>query len=129
MARQFLKITYLILSNEAIAEGNYTLWNGETQLAGSKGEGRMGGFGGGMMGQRPEMPEGGTGADGTQRPEGGTGADGTQRPEGGQGMPDGDRPRGRGDRGQMEDVEVSTEFVVEAGGSYFSYVGAEDNAE
>jgi len=56
--------TYLVATWEGIAPGEYTLWQGETQLAGASTEMRgrmpMGGFGGGMpeMGQPPELPEG-----------------------------------------------------------------------
>ena len=38
--------TYLILSDDAIVDGSYTLWAGETQLAGSTGSSGRGGFGG-----------------------------------------------------------------------------------
>ena len=44
--------------------------------------------------------------------------DQNNRPQGG-----GARPGGRGDRGQMADMERSKEFKIEAGGSYFSSVG------
>lgn len=141
--------TYLIFSDEAMADGTYSLWAGETQLAGVEGEGRMGGFGGGMMGGRPEnfdpenepedfdpekMPEGMTSP---EKPEGNKAVDGArpqmldgtdvagseqlQKSAGGQGGRPGS---GRGGRGQMAEVEVSTDFVVAAGGSYFSSVGA-----
>ena len=49
----------LILAGDHLAPGDYTLWQGETQLAGSSGGG-MGGFGGGkggMMRPEGEMPE------------------------------------------------------------------------
>lgn len=68
--------TDLIVSNDNLAVGTYTLWQGNTQLAASKGDmgdgfpgGMMGGFPGGMPdgevpvmpedGQKPQMPEGG----------------------------------------------------------------------
>ncbi|MBQ7796412.1 MAG: carbohydrate-binding domain-containing protein [Lachnospiraceae bacterium] len=177
--------TYLIFSDEALADGTYTLWAGETQLAGSAGEGRMGGFGDGMMGGRPEMPEDfdpenmpegfdpknmPEGFDPENMPEGfapenmpegfapenmpegmtpperpeGAGAenqpaDGStaeppampeggnqgQRPQGGGGRPGG----GRGGRGEMAAAEASTDFAIAAGGSYFSFVGAEADAK
>ena len=63
----------LILAGDFLQPGDYTLWQGETQLAGSTG-GNMGGFGGGMMkpeGFDPEdMPEPEL-PDGMERPEGG----------------------------------------------------------
>jgi len=151
--------TYLILSDDAIAEGRYTLWKGETQLAGAEGGGGFGGFGGGMPGGFPQLPEGmtppegfelGKMAEGMTPPEGfepGKMAEGMTPPEGfepgkrpegeampqpgggGNGenpqMPGGGRPGGRGDRGQMKDMEVSEEFVIKDGGSYFTAVGAE----
>ena len=52
----------------------------------------------------PEMPEGGVMPQQGQRPQGGN------------------RPAGRGDRGQAETAEVSDEFAITAGGSYFSNV-------
>ena len=53
---------YLILSSPVIEEGNYTLWQGQTQLPAAKAGGQMGGgmFGPGMgkpEGERPEMPQ------------------------------------------------------------------------
>lgn len=86
--------SYLILSDEKLTEGTYTLWMGETQLAGAKGESGRGGFGGGFGG----------------------------------GMQGGGRPGGMGgksQRGEMENVEVSTEFEIVAGGNYFSSVKAQ----
>ena len=58
--------TYLIFSDEAMTDGTYTLWAGETQLSGAAGE-AMGGFPGMPGGFKPEdfdpenmpeMPEG-----------------------------------------------------------------------
>lgn len=61
---------YLIISSPDLAEGTYSLWLGENQLA-HGGTGMMGGFGGGpMMGQLPgnmQRPEGMP--EGTQPPE------------------------------------------------------------
>ena len=133
--------TYLILSDAAMTEGTYTLWEGETQLSGSAGTGGRGGFGG-MMGGRPDnMPEGfrpddfdpenlpegfdpeqfkpenlSEGMTPPKMPEGGAMPQQGQRPQGG------NLPGGRGDRGQMETAEVSDEFAITAGGSYFSNV-------
>lgn len=149
--------TYLIVSSADIAEGTYTLWNGEEQLSGAKTESMMG-FGG-MMGERPELPEGFNpedfdpanmpedfkpenmpenfdpsnmpeGMTPPEMPEGGTKPEnGNGEPPalpegeaGGNGMQDSGRPNGFGNRA---DVEVSNEFVIEAGGNFFIYIGTE----
>ena len=190
---------YLIFAAEDMTAGTYTMWQGESQLAGSKGT-AMGGFGG-MMPEGMEIPEGmefpgqGGFSGGNEMPEGmefpgqggfpggnempegmefpgqGEFPEGNEIPEGmefpeqggfpggneipegmefpGQGefpggneIPEGmefpeqgefpqggefpgrgQRPGGgRGDFGEMEDAEVSTEFVLEAGGNYFKNV-------
>lgn len=152
--------TYLIISNEEIAEGTYTLWNGEEQLSGAKTEAMMGP--GGMMGERPELPEDfdpsnmpeefkpenmpedfdpanfdpsnmPEGMTPPEMPEGGAKDNGNGEPpalpegeNGGSGMQGGGRPDGFGNR---EDVEVSNEFVIEAGGNFFTYISAENAAE
>ena len=60
---------YLILSSPDLAEGTYSLWLGEMQLA-HGGSGMMGGFGGGhMMGQLPGNIQRPEGFDGQQPPE------------------------------------------------------------
>lgn len=132
--------SYLILSSADMASGTFTMWQGEKQLAGSVGN-AMGGFGGGMPGgfggQMPEnmeipegdfegqIPEGmefptggfnGEMPDDFKLPEGMTPPEGMERPEGGRG--------GKGDFGGMGtgNAEVSTEFVIEDGGSYFNNV-------
>lgn len=131
--------SYLIFAGEGLAEGSYTLWQGETQLTGAASEGGMAMMGapGAMMGgmpdgTRPELPEGGMpeGAGGGQ-PEGGMpeGA-GSGQPEGG--MPDGTRPElpeggmpegagaGQPEGGMPQTVgEVSETFELSAGGNYF----------
>lgn len=153
--------TYLILSNAEIAEGTYTLWNGDEQLSGAKSESMMG-FGG-MMGERPELPEGFNPEDfdpanmpeefkpenmpedfdPANMPEGMTPPEMPEdgaKPEGGNGerpaLPDGEEgghgPQGGGrpgGHGQMEDVEVSSEFVVEAGANFFSYISVVTETE
>ncbi len=139
--------TYLILSDDAIVDGSYTLWAGETQLAGSTGNGGrggFGGFGGGMMGARPEnMPEGMTppempegfdpkNFDPENMPEGMTPPEMPENFDAENTRPQGGRPGGRGDRndrGQMEDLEVSKDFTISAGGSYFSAVSASEESE
>ena len=129
--------TYLILSDDAIVDGSYTLWAGETQLAGStgsSGRGGFGGFGGGMMGGRPEnMPEGfdPKNFDPENMPEGMTPPEMPENFDTENMRPQGGRPGGRGnrnDRGQMEGVEVSKDFMISAGGSYFSVVSASEES-
>lgn len=78
--------TYLIVSSDNLAAGTYTLWQGDTQYAASKGDkgggfsgGMMGGFPGGMPdgevpvipedGQKPQMPEGVEIPEGMEIPE------------------------------------------------------------
>ncbi|MBR5267490.1 MAG: carbohydrate-binding domain-containing protein [Lachnospiraceae bacterium] len=139
--------TYLVLSDEAMTEGTYTLWAGDTQLSGTEGEG-IGGFPGmpGGFGQgefKPEnMPEGfnpenfkpenmpeGFNPENFKpenMPQGMTPPQNMTPPQGGKGPQGGGRPGGRGDRenrGQMESKESSNEFAISAGGSYFSSVG------
>lgn len=115
----------LLLSSPDLAEGTYTFWQGETQLAGAEGGGM--GMGGGQGGMQPpqngELPDGSTApADGEtppERPDGSEApADGQQPPE----MPGGD-PSGTS-------AETSTEFVLTAGANRFSQVGpAEADAQ
>ncbi|MBQ7765667.1 MAG: carbohydrate-binding domain-containing protein [Lachnospiraceae bacterium] len=53
------RYSVLIFSSFHLKEGTYTLWSGETPLAGQSMIGMQGGPGGGMnSGGRPEMPEG-----------------------------------------------------------------------
>ena len=121
--------TYLIFSSRDMKAGAYTMWKGDTQLAGSASESMRGfaDFGGGMPGgfngEKPEgmeFPEGGFngeipegmkfpegGFDG-KRPEGMTPPEGIERPEG-----------GRGGMGSTGSAETTTEFVIEDGGNYF----------
>ena len=128
--------TYLVVSSPALAEGTYTLWAGDTQLAGAAGMAGGRGFMGG--GPRPEgmtLPEGAPG----QRPEhpqpneDGTATlpDGTvidpadmKRPEEGERL---EPPEGFDRKPEnMENMEVSTDFVVTAeGGSFGSIAPAE----
>jgi hypothetical protein len=125
------KFTYLIISAPDLAPGNYTLWQGDTQLQGVA-SGNMGGPGGMQPpadGQQP--PEGmEPPADGPQPPEGmEPPADGPQPPEGmppldGIGGQPGSRP-GQGDRpgqgGQSPENggTPSTTFPIQDGGNYF----------
>lgn len=130
--------TYLIFSSPDMKAGTYTLWQGETQLAGSSGN-MMGGFGGGQMpeggfdGEFPEdfkLPDGVEKTEGMERPVEGAEPmerpEGTEIPEGMEGMqrPEGGRG-GKGDfggMGNMGSAEASAEFVISDGGSYFNNV-------
>jgi len=51
---------YLVLSSPELAEGNYTLWSGDTQFEGAAGGGG-GHFGGGQIIDRPDWPDKGEG--------------------------------------------------------------------
>jgi len=136
----------LVFSSPALQAGTYTLWSGETQLAGISGS--MGGFGGKGDGMRPdgnfggEPPEGATPPEGFDRgerpegeiPEGMTPPDGFgrgERPEGempeGLTPPDGNFGVGGGMRpgsfGEMSG-ELSTEFVIVDGSNQFYQIAA-----
>ena len=140
--------TYLIISTPDLEAGNYTLWQGSTQLACSASDGMEGGRGGmgggrpdggfqppeGMEppqdnGQRPEAPQDG------QRPEGGgrfqPNADGTitlpdgtavdpsqMTPPDGMGGPGGFG----GQSGGQADGVMTKVFVLSDGGTQFSRV-------
>ncbi len=130
--------TYLIVSTDNLAAGTYTLWQGNTQLAASKGDmgsgfpggmaggfpgGMQGGFPGGMQdgffgGEMPQMPEGVEIPEGGQMPQMPGGA---QRPEGGRGQ---NGQGGRGQGGVMNAAEISTNFEITEGGNYFNFVAA-----
>lgn len=86
--------TYLIFSTPELAEGTYTLWSGETQMAGAasgammSGGPGMGGMPGGFGGERPEgeipegeIPEGIEMPEGMERPEGMEPPEGAEMPE------------------------------------------------
>ena len=126
----------LILSNEKLKEGKYTLWNGDTQLSGYANENVMrslGGFKGGNM-MRPEGIE--RPQDGAMPPEGMTKPDGTRRPEGfskpeRSEIPDETKApeeikipevMERPNRGQQQNGEKIIEFEIKNGGNYFSIV-------
>lgn len=127
--------TYLIYSSSDLDVGSYTIWQGETQLAGAAGEA----MGRGGMGGRMERPDG----EGQEPPRLPEGAEPLKRPDGAEmpEKPDGMHREGRPDRPDGEkgggagrpdnnaaaaDVEVSADFAVTEGGNYFSYVGPEE---
>lgn len=118
--------TYLLIAGEELEPGEYTFWQGDTQLAAMSG---------GNMGERPQMPD-----DGTQPPQmpEGENFDPNQRPQMPQGerpdgeipeqpngeMPQGERPQfpgGMGDMG-MTNGESTTTFTIVKGGNQFSNV-------
>lgn len=133
--------TYLVISTPDLPEGTYTLWQRETQLAGSASEGGMGGF-------RPDgmtPPEGEEPPEGFDRPGDFEPPEGMERPEDGERpqrnedgtvtlpdgttvepgqltRPDGEGHGGRFDGGAQEAGEVSTEFTITDGGNFFTRV-------
>ena len=144
---------YLVVSSPDLAEGDYTLWQGDTQLGGSIGS--VGGPGGGMgrpdgaqpLQDRetpPELPDGETPAqvnapDGQngrpdnapgEKPEGqpgeNGGSDGQTPPEP---PTDGQRPAGGPNGGMGGDdsanaAERSAVFAIQSGSNQFVNVGA-----
>lgn len=123
---------YLILSSPVITEGEYTLWQGDTQLSAAKGP-QMGGMGGPNMERpenrpqdsRPEMPEG----EKPQWPEG----EMPGFPEGEPpSFPQGDRPEGGKPQGGMGgpnmgfggNTEASKILLVTSGSNYFQILNS-----
>jgi hypothetical protein len=105
------KFTYLIISAPDLAPGNYTLWQGDTQLQGVA-SGNMGGPGG----MQPP-------ADGQQPPEGMEPPAGMPPLDGIGGQPgsrpgQGDRP-GQGGQSPENGGTPSTTFPIQDGGNYF----------
>lgn len=106
--------SYLIFSDEAMSDGTYTLWNGDVQLSGTAGEGGFGkvkGFPGNF--DPNQIPEGFDKGEWKSRPLPDDFKQGSRRPGG-----------KRENRDERKEVEVSKDFVIKEGGSYFSYVGA-----
>ena len=114
--------TYLIMSDEDMAVGEYTLWKNDIQLVGAEGAGGHGGFDGGV---RPEMPED---FEPGKMPEGMTplempdNFDPEKMPQGMPGGRPGGNRGGRGDRENRNAVEKSAIFTVKEGGSYFGQI-------
>ena len=136
--------TYLIVAGDEFTAGDYTFWQGDTQLAASKTQNMQGGMPGG---ERPNMPNGEQGTppdlpESMQPPEKPNG-DFSQgeRPN----MPNGEKPNGtppelpngempegmtppeNGDGmmggNMMPSGEASTTFTITAGGNQFINVG------
>ncbi len=125
--------TYLLVAGEYLDEGDYTLWQGETQLSGAKAQGgEMGGMKPPMdedfskpenmeipedmsrpNGERPEMPNG-------ERPEKPNG----ERPEMPEGMENITPPENFNHKGPFENMgmngEASTVFTITKGSNQFN---------
>ena len=112
--------SYLFYSSADLKEGTYTFWKDDTQLEAGSGEGMNGGFGGpgGMMPGGMEMPEGMERPEDMEFPEGMERPEDMEFPEGMEWPEDMKRPNGVD---QMLG-EVSKEFNIKAGGSYFTGV-------
>lgn len=149
--------TYLIIADDVLSEGDYTFWQGDTQLSAFKSDNFQGGF---SQSERPETPDG-------ERPEGFTPPempDGMERPEAPNGerpskpygempqderpeipegftppeMPNGERPEGAENMippnnisgvmgGFMANGETSNVFTIVKGGNQFANVGPASN--
>ena len=142
--------TCLVVSSPDLTAGDYTLWQGDAQLAGSASDsaGGPGGMGGGRPmdggeppadfdpqqapadGERPRRPEG-------EAPENAGGeapADPPERPADGETAPDGAEPpaggRGPGgEGGQMTAADLSEAFTLAAGGNFFTGVSPLETEE
>lgn len=131
--------TYLLIAGDELAEGDYTFWQGDTQLsaasAGDEG-GKLMGEGQqppeNMDGERPELPEDMENPPempgNMTRPDGEFPqmADGEkpEKPDGEQQFPDGQRPQrpdGMGGMG-MINGDTSTTFTIVKGGNQFANV-------
>lgn len=134
----FNDFTYLVVSGEALTEGTYSVWMGDTQLSGAMSAGAMGGPGmmgpgNGAEGERPVMPENG---EMPEMPENGEIPEMPERAEGERPeMPEnGERPEmpENGERPEMPEdgempgnvsaEELSTEFEITTGGNYYMNV-------
>ena len=116
------EFTYMIMSDEDMAVGEYTLWKNDIQLVGAEGAGGRGGFGGGM---RPEMSEDfepGKMPEGMIPPKTPETFDPEKVPQGMPGGRPGGNHGGRGERENMNAVEKSAIFTVKEGGSYFGQI-------
>lgn len=138
---------------DPIDGGDYTLWQGDAQLAGSASDsaGGPGGMGGGrpMDGGEPpadfdpqQAPEDGAQGERPQRPEGEAPenaggeapADPPERPADGETAPDGAEPpaggRGPGgEGGQMMAADLSETFTLADGGNFFTGVSPLETEE
>ena len=142
--------TCLVVSSPDLTAGDYTLWQGDAQLAGSASDsaGGPGGMGGGRPmdggeppadfdpqqapadGERPRRPEG-------EAPENAGGeapADLPERPADGETAPDGAEPPAGGhgsggEGGQMTAADLSETFTLSDGGNFFTGVSPLETEE
>ena len=139
--------TCLVVSSPDLTAGEYTLWQGDTQLAGSASDG----MGGGRPmddsqvpgdfdpqqaptdGERPQRPEGEAPAELQENAGGDAPADPPERPEG-EAAPDGAEPPadgrgpGSGEDGQSA-ADLSEIFALTDGGNFFTGVSPLETAE
>ena len=138
--------TYLIVAGEDLVAGDYTFWQGDTQLAASKTQNMQGGMPGG---ERPQMPNGEQGAppempEGMQPPEkpndnfpqgerpnmpNGTPPElpNGERPEMPEGMTPPENAGGMMGGNLMPSGETFTTFTISKGGNQFVNVGPAKN--
>ena len=109
--------TYLVYASPELTAGTYTLWQGDTQLAGVAGQG-MGGRGG--MGKPDMEPPEGFDPSQFQRPEGGQRPEGMLPPDGAH--EGGFRPDGFG--GAQQSGTRTKLFAVTDGANFFSGISA-----
>lgn len=145
--------TCLVVSSPDLTAGDCTLWQGDTQLAGSASDsmGGPGGMGGGRPmddsqvpwdfdpqqaptdGERPQRPEGEAPAELQENAGGDAPADPPERPEG-EAAPDGAEPPadgrgpGSGEDGQSA-ADLSEIFALTDGGNFFTGVSPLETAE
>ena len=121
--------TYLIVAGDEFAPGDYTFWQGNTQLAASKTQNMQGGMPGG---ERPNMPNGEQGTPpekpngdfpGGERPDMPNGAPpdapNGERPEMPEGMTPPENVGGMMGGNMMPSGETSTTFTITKGGNQF----------
>ena len=145
--------TCLVVSSPDLTAGDYTLWQGDTQLAGSASDsmGGPGGMGGGRPmddsqvpwdfdpqqaptdGERPQRPEGEAPAELQENAGGDAPADPPERPEGeaasdGAEPPADGRGPGSGEDGQSA-ADLSEIFALTDGGNFFTGVSPLETAE
>ena len=133
--------TYLIIAGDELVPGEYTFWQGTTQLTGSSMKNMQGGM---QQGERPERPQGEQNEKGTP-PEV---PDGMERPEPPSGerpqMPNGERPEmpegienmtppdnvgGMMGGNKMTNGEMSTTFILATGGNQFVNVSPAESSK
>ncbi len=134
--------TYLIVAGSELTPGDYTFWQGKTQLSGSKTQNIYGGM---PQGEIPQMPNSEQGnppeiPEGMERPEKPNGdfpqGESPSAPDGEiPQMPDGNRPEkpegmtppdnkdGMMGGNMMPSEETSTTFTITKGGNQFSNIG------